>query len=180
MATFGTVDSSTALDREISIAARQLRKGSTAPTDITTGTTPTIGALRFDAVAETASGSIALPANMDKTVDPQIILISALNVGETNNDVLSWSLDYTATIENSTGSGVAKTSTNLTATTTVTTANGLAAGDVYTTTFTIDAGDATNPLASAIGLYYQINLTNITGVAAIRLLNLVFKYRGTY
>ena len=47
----------------------------------------------------------------------------------------------------------------------------LAIGDIYTMDLTVLAADATNPLASAIGLALEIHLTNVTGVADIHLID---------
>ena len=53
--TFGQVPSNQALRHQVIISADQFRKGATAPTDVTIGTTPTISAQRFAAVNELAS-----------------------------------------------------------------------------------------------------------------------------
>jgi len=177
---FGEVISNTLLDRQIIINGEQFRKGVTAPTDVTIGTTPTIDALRFDAVAELASTFEVLPFNIDPTEDIELNLIWSLANIQINNDTLDMTMDYTAPILLSTANGIAKASTQLTATTTVTTANGLAVGDLYSMLFTMLAGDATNPLANAVGLAMEIHLTNVTGVLAADLVAACINYKALY
>jgi hypothetical protein len=176
MTNFGEVLSSTALSHEVIIALENFRKGMTAPTDVGIGSTPGVIMFHFDAVAETISHALILPINMDKTIDPQIILVWSLTQTEVDGTDLSTTIDYTAAIEHSTGSGVDKTSTQLTDDMTVTTANGLAAQDIYAQAFTVDAEDATNPLANAAVLSFALHLTNITGVDSGNLVGACFAY----
>ena len=180
MTLFGGVISDTLLDRQIILAGEQFRKGVTAPTDVTIGTTPTIPAQRFAATNELASLFEVLPFNIDLTENLELILIWSLVSGQINNDTLDVTMDYTVPILNSTGNGIAKASTQLLATTTVTTGNGLAAGDMYSMLFLMLAGDATNPLANAAGLALEIHLTNTTGVASADLVAACLNYKALY
>ena len=164
--------------RSVHLSGDQFRKGATAPTDVTIGTTPTVNALRFAATNELASVYLALPEDMDRTKDITLRLHWSLVSAETNTDTLDLSSDYTAVLQNSTGSGVAKTSTGVTGQVTVTTGNGLAVGDVYVMDIAISAADATNPLASAVGIAIEIHLTNTTGVASADLLDANFLYEA--
>lgn len=176
MTAFGGVISSVVLSDQILITAEQFRNGAVAPTGVTIGTTPTVDALQFAATTELVSTFFALPFNMDRTIDPQLILIWSLAATETNADTLDVTLDYTAPIDLSTGDGIAKASTQLTDAVTVTTANGLAIGDIYSQTFSFANADATNPLANAIGLAVQFHLTNTTGVGVIDLIGACLGY----
>lgn len=180
MATFGTVNSSTTLTREVLIAAHAVKKGATAPTDQTVGTTPTIAVLRFAATNELISQYIAFPADMDKTAAMAIHIEWCLVSGQTNGDTMDWTIDYVCPRENSTGNGLAKTSTQVNGTTTVTTGNGLAAGDVYSTTISITPGDATNPTANANGIALELHMTDTSGVASVDLISLHLNYTAKY
>jgi hypothetical protein len=164
------------VNRTLNLSGQNFRKGATAPTEVTIGTTPTVPALLFDATAELASTYVRMPGDFDPAVDLTLILTWSLVNSQSDSEVASITLNYVATEENSTGNGADKTSTQVLGTTTVTTGNGLAVNDVYTTSFTIDASDATNPLASANGLGVEIGLTNVTGVAAIHLLDASLEY----
>lgn len=168
------------LNNSIQIRGSQFRKGVTAPTDVTIGTTPTIGAVLFDATAELASAYMQMPDDWDRNVDCSLTLICSLVNGQTNNDSLDWTLDYTVPITLSTGNGVSKTSTNLTTSVAVTTANGLAVDDMYHAVFTLASADATNPFSdsNSQGFALEIHLTNVTQVAAIHLQAAVINYRG--
>ena len=180
MADFGDVSSTQTLTRQVSIAGSAFIGGATPPTGATIGSTPTVPALLFDAVAETATLTIELPPDMDLTVDPTLEIVCALVSTETNNDVLSWSYDYVAVQKEVTGKGPVQTSTTATSTTTVTTANGLAIGDVYGAQLVIDASDATNPLSAAELIVVEIHLTNITGVASIHVIAGHLHYTAKY
>lgn len=177
---FGEVLSSQALSEQIIITGEQFRNGVTAPTGVTIGTTPTVDALQFAATNELVSTFFVLPFNMDRTIDPDLVLVWSLAANETNADELSITLDYTAPIDLSTGSGIAKASTQLTNNLPVTTANGLAIGDIYTQTFTFAAADATNPLANAIGIAIEFHLTNLVGVAVIDLVGAYLGYERNH
>lgn len=178
MTVFGAVNSSTTLTRSIAIRASQFRKGASAPTDATVGTTPTIGVLLFDAVAETGSAFIQLPADWDRSQDCTLRLVCSLVNTETNSDTLDWTLDYTVPLSLSTGNGVDRASTNLTDTVTVTTGNGLAINDVYEASFTLASADGTNPFSASnsVGFALEIHLTNVTGVIAIHIIAAVLDY----
>ncbi len=180
MANFGTVASDTILNRQVILTVESVHMGVSAPTAVSLGTSPEVGALLFDATAELASVSFQLPPDMDKTVNPSMVFLISLIDTETNDDTLDLTADYTVPIQNSTGNGIAKTSTQITAQTTVTTANGLAIGDAYEITFAVDAGDATNPLASGVHIAFEFHLTNITEVAGMHLLGVCFMYRALY
>ena len=169
--TVGGVLSDTPLTRSIHLAGDQFRKGATAPADVTIGATPTINALRFAATNELASVYASLPAEVDLSQTITLRMQWALAAGEVNNDTLDITCDYTAVVERVTASGPGKASTQRTGIVTVTTGEGLAAGDVYVMDITFLAGDATNPLANAVGLAIEIHLTNTTGVASADLID---------
>lgn len=177
---FGNVNTANTLAKAVSLDIKNFRKGVTAPSEVTIGSTPTIAGLHFSATAELVSGYFTLPVQMDRTVNPNLVLFISLSDTEINSDTLDLTLDYTATIENSTGSGIAKTSTQLTAATTVTTASGLAIGDMYSISFPLDVSDATNPLTLANAIAFEFHLTNITGVAEFDLVGGCFLYEATY
>jgi len=139
-----------------------------------------VPALLFDATTELATVTEDLPIDMDLTVDPVLTIIFSLVNSQINNDTADLTFDYVAPIKEVTGSGPAKASTTATATTTVTTANGLAVDDMYSINLTIDAADATNPLASAEALSIEMHLTNVTGVAAIHMLSAHLRYTAKY
>lgn len=167
----GSVLSNRNLDRSVMLRTINFRKGVTAPTDVTLGTTPTVPALRFAATNELASLTQLLPTfDWNKTANIQVFLLWSLVSAETNGDQISTTLDYVAWQQSSTGQGLARASTQLTSNTTVTTGNGLAVGDIYVQTFTLAAADATNPLANADGISFEIHLTNTTGVASVDLI----------
>lgn len=63
MTAWGAVSSDTALTRELRISGSQFRKGATAPTDVTVGTTPTVPLVRFDATNELATLLIPIPSD---------------------------------------------------------------------------------------------------------------------
>jgi hypothetical protein len=157
------------LGRTLHLSGDQFRKGATAPTDVTIGTTPTVPALLFDATNELASLYHSLPADADLTQDVILRLQFSLAQIETNGDTCDFTCDYTA-VTLLTGEGVAKASTQITGQFTAVTGR-LAVGDIYEMDITFIAGDATNPLATARGLAFEIHLTNTTGVAAIDLLD---------
>ncbi len=183
MATFGAVDTEQALTRSVILTIDDFRKGVTAATDTTIGTTPTIASLQHNATNEITSCHVVMPADWDKTVDISFDLVFSLRATEDNNDVLSVTVDYTTILKNTTGSGAGRTSTQLTPTVTVTTANGLAVGDVYTMSATLDKDDASNAysgVANAIGFCFEFHLTNITGVADIDCISGCVNYEALY
>lgn len=182
MTAFGDVVGNTTLTRSVPVRGSQFRKGASAPTDATIGTTPTIGVLLFDATAETGSVFVEPPADWDRSQDCTLRLICALVNTETDADTLDWTLDYTVPLSLSTGDGVGRTSTSLTNSVSVTTANGLAVDDVYVASFTLASADATNPFSASnsVGFALEIHLTNITGVIAIHLIEAVLDYVALY
>ncbi len=149
--------------RAIILTLQDFRKGTTAPTDVTIGTTPTVPALHFDATNELLTVQAAMPPDWDHG-DLILELEVVLSAAETNGDTLDLTVDYVATIPQSTGEGPGKASTQLTPSLTVTTANGLAIGDQYAMQIVISAADATNPLADVGTIALEFHLTNITGV----------------
>ncbi len=180
MTAFGGVISSQVLSEQIIITAEQFRVGATAPGSVTIGATPTVDALQFSATNQLVSTFFPLPFNMDRTIDPALVLIWSLAAVEVNNDTLDLTLDYTAPIDLVTASGIAKASTQLTDALTVTTANGLAIGDIYSQSISFAVGDATNPLASAIGLAIEFHLTNVTGVGTVDLIGACLGYERAH
>ena len=178
MSNFGQVASNQALTRQLHLSGQQFRKGATAPTDVSIGTTPTIGALLFDATAELASLYHSIPVDADLTQDITLRLQFSLANVQLNGDTCDFTCDYTA-VTTTTAEGVAKASTQVTGSFTCVTGR-LAVGDIYTMDLTFSAGDATNPLASAIGIAFEIHLTNVTGVAAIHLLDGDFIYEASH
>lgn len=182
MTTFGAVVSNSTLTQAIVIESNQFRLGVTAPTQETIGTTPTIDVLRFDAVGELASTFVMMPLDWDRSANVNVLLVCSLVNVELNADSLDWTLDYTVPIQLSTGSGVAKASTQVTFSQTVTTGNGLAIGDIYVPSVTLSAADATNPFTSsnAVGFALEIHLTNVVGVGAIHLLSACVGYESLY
>lgn len=179
-AKFRDVTGDTTLNRVLAITSTQWRRGATAPTEATVGTTPQTAVLLFDSTNEVAGVYVNFPDDMDKTQDIRFDINISLVNAETNNDVLSITMDYVAPIENSTGNGLDKTSTQVLATKTVTTAAGLAINDMYILQLPISATDATNPLANSIGVSLDIHLTNTTGVAAIHTINGHLHYVAKY
>lgn len=178
MTQFGDVRSDTELRRQLVLTEDQFRKGVTAPADVTIGATPTIQALRFSAIDELISLFQVMPFNWDRG-DIDLMFAWSLVSAQTDGDQLSSTVDYVALIELSTGSGIAKTSTQLTNDITVTTDNGLAIGDIYTQTFTLLAANGTNPLAAALGIGIEFHLTNIVGVASADLIGACIDYAVT-
>lgn len=177
---FGDITGDTTITRALHLPVVSWRGGATAPSAVTIGTTPTIEAQRFAATNELISIYVSLPVEADLSQNISLVLQWSLVSAETDADTLDVTCDYTATVPNSTGDGIAKTSTQITGQVTVTTANGLAAGDIYEMTLTIASGDATNPLASATGLAIEFHLTNTTGVASADFLDADLVYTALY
>ena len=88
MSTFGAVGSATTLTRSVVLDGDNWRKGGTAPTAITIGTTPAIPVLLFDATNELLSIQAGLPPDWDKDQDCTCILAFALVETEVNDDVI--------------------------------------------------------------------------------------------
>jgi uncharacterized protein involved in outer membrane biogenesis len=160
------------------LSGDQFRKGATAPTDVTIGTTPTVPALLFDATGELVSLYHSLPQDLDTGHDVILRLQWSLAAVQLNGDTLDVTCDYTAPTLTG-GAGIAKTSTQITGQFTCVTGR-LAIGDLYTMDLTVPFGDATNPLASAVGVAFEFHLTNTTGVAACHLVDGDFIYEGLY
>lgn len=180
MSLFRDVPGNTALIREMPLAGIILQPGGTAPTQVSIGTTPTVPARLFDAVGELAAGTFQMPIDWDPSTNPVIVLKWSLAVGETNADVASWTLDYTVSRVLSTTNGPGRANTQILATTTVTTGNGLVAGDVYTTEFTLDRTNATNPIVAGNAVHPEIHLTNLVGVGAVHLTDAFLRYEALY
>ena len=171
MTDFGKVLSSQALTRTLDFGAAEIGQGATAPTEVLVGTSPEVPALLFNATNETATILASFVPEMDLSVNFTVHFLWALVNTEIDADELAMTLDYIVFLENTTGSGLTKTSTQVLATQQVTTANGLAINDVYDLDVAIAFDDATNPFAGAAGIAIEFHLTNLTGVAAIHLLD---------
>jgi len=141
------------------------RKGATGPTDVEVGTTPTIALLRFDAVNELLSAFVAMPFNWSRLSDVELLLGFGLTQAQTNGDVLSINLDYTALEMDVPGGGFDRTSTNIVIDTELTTAKGLGTGDVYLIRQLLDKNDPANGFTdNTYGFGIQFNLANLVGV----------------
>jgi len=169
--------------RSVILTLDDFRKGTTAPTDATIGSTPTIPVLLFDATNELLSFHVVMPIDWDKTKDCTMDLVFSLVNTETDADTLSVTIDYTTIFKNTTGAGVAKTSTQLTPTIDVSTANGLAIGDIYTMSVTLAAADANNGFIrgdKSVGFCAEFHLTNIDEVTDIHFLGGCVNYIPLY
>jgi len=160
--------------RTLHLSGDQFRKGATAPTDVTIGTTPTVPALLFDLTTELASLYHSFPEDLDRDNDVVLRLQFSLSSVQLNLDTCDFSCDYTAPTE-VTAEGIAKASTNVTGQFTAVTGR-LAVGDIYEMDITFPFADATNPIANAVGIAFEIHLTNVTGVADIHLIDGDFIY----
>lgn len=157
--------------------------GSTPPTANTVGTTPAIGALRFDATAETANIYIAMPPDWDKAQNCAFELHCALTTTEDDADAISWDYNYVAIQDRTTGQGATQTSTGSALGISVTTANGLATGDVYVLSKNLVRTNAQNGWSvgdATVAFQIEFHLTNLTGVAAIDLLGGRLTYTKLY
>ena len=177
---FGEINSNQVLTRAIHFSGAQFGKGATAPTDVTIGTSPEVPAILFDATAETASVYTSFLPDMDLSQDMTFKVQFSLVNGQINNDQLSLTIDYVVPVVFVIGSGVNKASTQLTPTRNVTTGEGLSANDMYEITSALSAGDATNPITGGAGIAVEIHLTNLTGVAAIHVLDASLEYVALY
>lgn len=174
----GNVQSSADLVRVQRISGTQFRKGVTAPTDETVGTTPTVPVLRFGNVNELVTVVVPIPPNYQPGTDIEVVVLWSLVNAQLNLDTLDVTCDYVAATLAG-GGGLAKTSTQITGQVTAVTGR-LAAGDLYEMTLTFAAADATNPLASAIELALEIHLTNVTGVAEADLVSGFVQFDANY
>jgi hypothetical protein len=177
---FGAVLTDSPLIRAVHFDASEIGKGATAPTDATIGTTPAVPALLFDATNETAVIYISFRPDMDLTQDMTIKVQWALVNVQLNADQLDVTMDYVIPVVGTTGSGPDKASTQLTPTQQVTTGEGLAINDMYQLEATLSAGDATNPFAGGSAIALEFRLTNVTGVAAIHVLDADLEYVALY
>lgn len=157
-----------------------LRMGVTAPTQNLRGTTPSIPVLTFGNVNELAGTAFTMPLDWDNG-DFGLIFEWALVNAQVNNDTLDITVNYIAW-ENApdTGNSILKTSTQLTPQVTVTTADGLSIGDVYRMSDNVLAADVDNPLVDAKGFSFELNLTNVAGVASADLISVCISYIALY
>ena len=95
-----------------------------------------------------------------------------------NGDTLDLTCNYVAPTL-ATAAGFAKTSTGITGQVTTVTGR-LAVGDLYEMILTFAQGDGTNPLASAVAIAAEINLTNVTGVIAAHLVGATMRYEAQH
>jgi len=180
MALFRDVPGNTNLNRQFIIPVENLRKGVTAPTDNLRGTTPSVPVITFTATNELAGSAFTMPIDWDNGTF-EIIYEWALAAVQLNNDTLDVTTNYIAwENEDNSGNSILKTSTALTSQITVTTAKGLAIGDVYRMRDTVPAADANNPLANVNGFAFELNLTNVTGVASADLISVCISYTASY
>lgn len=99
--------------------------------------------------------------------DIYVHLICALPIAQNDGDSFTARLIYQVMEPRATGEGLVKAGTTLTTLVPLTAANGLAGGDLYIASFTLDAGDATNPIAAGDRLLAcQVELAAVTGDTA--------------
>lgn len=183
MTTVGAAETEDTLLKSLALGLGDLGRGSTAPTEVTIGGTPTIPALLFDAVAETASANVIMSTDWDKSKDVIFALVWSLVNTQNDGHVLDVTLDYVAILNETTGGGADKTSSQVLATQTLATANGLAINDVYVLVATLAAADANNGFAAGdktVGFGIEFHLTNLTDVAAIHVLGERIVYEANY
>ncbi len=178
--TFGTVNSNQGLTKALNFSGAQLGKGSTAPTDVLIGTSPEVPALLFDATNETASIYTSFFPDMDLSEDMRIRVQFALVNTQVNGDAVDLTFDYIVPVAGITGSGITKASTQVTASKTITTGEGLAVDDLYEVIATLPAADATNPITGGSALSLEMHLTNVSGVAAMHVLDADLEYTALY
>ncbi len=181
MSKFGEVSSAKVLTAQMRLSVTNFRKGGTAPSDSTLGTTPTVPTLLFTATNQLLSGSVPIPRDMDRSVNPQLTLQFALDVAESDSDTLDFTGDYIVTEHLAGDGGLVKASTQLTGSVTVTTAGGLVQGEVYELALTLNVGDATNPIgADSDDISFEVHLTNTTGVGRAHLFAGRFDYERSH
>ena len=182
MTLFGDVVTSTSLTRQLIVPITQFRMGATAPTAVTIGSTPTVPAFLFNATNELLSTFVQMPVNWDRTIDIDMVFAVQLSTSETDLDTLDLTIDYVVSIQNSTGEGVAKASTQLTPSLIVTTAAGLADGDAYEIRATAASADASNPFSSAnaVGFGIEFHLTDVLEVAEFHFMSLCMAYTALH
>ena len=159
------------LQRQIPIPIDSLRKGSTAPTEVLRGTTPSVPALNFSSTAELVSTAFAIPENYAGG-DVTIHLWWALSQVQVNLDQLDITMDY-ITVDNL--DNILKTSSPLVRNVTVTTPK-LAIGDVYEMAFTLAELAAGNTIGAGKKIIFEIHLRNTTGVAEADLIEAHAEY----
>lgn len=181
MTAFGAVSSATALNEQLVIGVNNFRRGATAPTETTIGTTPTVPALLFAATNELLSVGTLMPFNWDRTVDVDLVLVWALAAAQVNGDTLDVTVDYVVPLYNTGGAGPAKASTQVTGQVTAITGE-LAIGDPYQMVIPLNRADATNPYTSddTIGFAFEFHLTNIAGVASANFLGACINYERAH
>jgi hypothetical protein len=170
----------TNVPREIALQIDQFRKGATAPTDVTIGTTPTIPAFRLSRTTELISIYQIMPLNWDTTRDVSFLPIWSLVNPQVAGDQISVTMDYVATQVENPGSGIAKTSTQVTQNITLSDAQGVGVGDLYNGSIPILAADPTNPLANATHIGLEFHLTNLIGVAEIDFVGACITYTAGF
>jgi hypothetical protein len=170
-----------AQNRELVLELSAFRKGVTAPTDSTLGTTPTVPTLLFDATNELLSLGTVMPFGWDKGANVEFITIWALAATQLDLDALDVTVDYIAFDKETTGAGLLRTSTQLLGSTAVTADKGLAIGDIYTVSSPFAFDDANNPFNPlTIGFAAEIHLTNVAEVASAHLVAACISYRALF
>ena len=179
MTQFGEVITNTDLNRSREVAFLPgIANPPGGPTGI--GASPEIGMFIFAGTSDTVYFFMPFPEDMDFSVDPSLDTFWSLATAETNGDGVQLDLRYTVPVENTTGSGVDKTSTTVTGFVIATTANGLAANDMYSLNYSIPRADANNPISGGIGLAMQIAYIGTTGLGTIHMTGSRFNYRALY
>lgn len=169
--------------RSIVFGKEQILASGGSPTATTAGTTPTIGVFQLNATTELLSIFFQLPVDWDKQSNVSFDLVCGLRANETNGDDLDLTYDYVTISKNTTGAGLAKTSTAVTTSTELTTANGLASGDIYVVSRSLDKNDANNGWGfgdSVTGIGIEFHLTNTTTVADISIIGGQLNYTASY
>lgn len=179
MSEFGEVDTRTVLNKQIIIPINNFRRGVTAPSNEAIGVSPTVPVLRFSNINELASFFVFMPVDWNHE-DVKLVLMFALVNAQINGDTLDMACDYVATLADATGEGVTKASTTVAGQTICTTGGGLVIGDTYTLEFTLPSSDGNNPLVVAVGVGFEIRMSNILEVAAMDLLSGCLTYEANY
>lgn len=179
MSEFGEVDTRTVLDKQIIIPINNFRRGVTAPSNQVIGVSPTVPVLRFSKVEELASFFLFMPVDWNRG-NVKLELIFALVNNQIDGDTLDMACDYVAVLANAISAGVTKTSTTVNGQTVCTTGGGLAIGDIYTLQFSQPAADVNNPLLNAIGVGFEIRMTDVIKVTAMDLLSACVLYEANY
>lgn len=182
---FGTLR----VDKRVDLALEDLRKGSTAPTMDTIGTSPQVRGYKFDAVAEKLQLNIPIPTDYHEG-SIELHLVQALVNAEANGDNIDWKSDYVVVRDSrsSTGNGgggtVDQTSSSVTGQSEVVengSGNGIQAGTIYETVLEFDPSDADNPFNTS-GFYnliadiYRQNIGGTGNASETLLLSAYLKY----